>query len=141
MMIDKDYVFCECNLEQLQQWVEHHLEPHLEIKITKEPSTCLTMIKAEDSVEKQPFYLGEALTTECEVIINNQIGYGICLGDEPIRAYCLALVDALLVDSNQFTETIEAFIQQQYQSIQLKEQREHHHIMQTKVDFKMMDQA
>ena len=55
----------------------------------------MTMIQAEDSVEFQPFYVGEALTTECEVIVNGQKGYGICLGDEPLRCYCIAFIDAI----------------------------------------------
>ena len=51
-------------------------------------------------MEHQPFYLGEALTTECEVIVNDTIGYGICLGDEPVRSYCIAVIDALLQTHN-----------------------------------------
>ena len=64
--------------------------------IVKEPSVCLTMIRTEDSLEKQEFYLGEALTTECEVAVEGAPGYGVCLGEEPVRGYCLAVVDALL---------------------------------------------
>src|ERR1700761_5680065 len=92
-MQDKDYILCTCALEPLENFVAA-LEESVEIKLVKMPAICMTMIQAEDSVEFQPFYLGEALTTECEVLVNGQRGIGICLGDEPVRSYCIAFVDA-----------------------------------------------
>src|SRR5262245_66354975 len=92
---DHDYVLCECDLEPLQALVEG-LERQHTVTIVKEPSVCLTMVRAEDSLDKQEFYLGEALTTECEVSVDGRLGYGVCLGDEPVRGYCLAVIDALI---------------------------------------------
>src|ERR1700743_1512141 len=93
-MENQDYILCECELETLEDFVIS-LEEKFEIQIAKAPSVCMTMVQAEDSVEFQGFYLGEAPTTECEVMVNGQRGYGICLGDEPVRSYCIAFIDAL----------------------------------------------
>ena len=90
-MENQDFILCECELEPLENFVAS-LEEKFEVKIAKIPSVCMTMIQAEDSVEFQEFYLGEALTTECEVMVHGQRGYGICLGDEPVRSYCIAFI-------------------------------------------------
>ncbi|MFW5883466.1 MAG: phosphonate C-P lyase system protein PhnG, partial [Verrucomicrobiota bacterium] len=66
MEYDPDYILCQCELEILKAEVER-LEARHPVKVTREPFVCLTMVRAEDSLEHQEFYLGEALTTECEV--------------------------------------------------------------------------
>ena len=134
-----DYVVCECDLAPLENFVTE-LEKNYQIQIAKAPGICLTMVKAEDSMELQPFYLGEALTTECEVIINERIGYGICLGDEPIRSYCIAVIDALMQLNDQSKPVIEQFLTNEYQGIQHRNKVEYNHILRTKVDFKLMEQ-
>jgi hypothetical protein len=55
------------------------------------------MIPAEDSLEAQKFYLGEALTTECEVAVDGHAGFGLCLGEEPVRCYCITWDGAAVV--------------------------------------------
>lgn len=138
-MEEQDFILCECELEPLRDFVAS-IEGNFEITIAKAPSTCMTMIQAEDSVEFQDFYLGEALTTECEVIVNGQRGYGICLGDEPVRGYCIAFIDALTQLPGADLEAVEAFLNEQYQLIKRAEQLEYNQIMRTRVDFKLMEQ-
>ena len=139
MTHDNDYVLCECDLPPLQELVTK-LETQHAITIIKEPAVCLTMIKAEDSLDRQEFYLGEALTTECEVAIDGSIGYGVCLGDEPVRGYCLAVVDALTHSNSGLTSEVAAFIDEQRQLIADREIEEFNHILSTHVDFKLMEQ-
>jgi len=139
MTHDNDYVLCECDLAPLQELVTR-LETQHAITIIKEPAVCLTMIKAEDSLDRQEFYLGEALTTECEVDIDGSTGYGVCLGDEPVRGYCLAVVDALTHSSNGITSEVVAFIDEQRRLIADREIEEFNHILSTHVDFKLMEQ-
>jgi len=100
---------------------------------------CLTMIRAEDSLEKQEFYLGEALTTECEVAVDGAPGYGVCLGEEPVRGYCLAVVDALLESGTPAPE-IERFLATHREEVAGREQREFNLILRSQVDFKLMEQ-
>jgi alpha-D-ribose 1-methylphosphonate 5-triphosphate synthase subunit PhnG len=100
----------------------------------------MTMIQAEDSVEFQPFYLGEALTTECEVSVNGQKGYGVCLGDEPLRCYCIAFIDAVTQLKEVDHQPILFFLDQQAKLVDKAVQLEYNQILTTKVDFKLMEQ-
>jgi alpha-D-ribose 1-methylphosphonate 5-triphosphate synthase subunit PhnG len=91
-------------------------------------------------VEHQPFFLGEAITTECQILVNKQIGYGICLGDEPVRSYCIAFIDAVLQLNGEETHEIEAFIEAHSTLINASRKMEYNQILKTKVDFKIMEQ-
>src|SRR5262245_12552115 len=137
---DNDYVLCECELEPLQALVEG-LERQHAVTIVKEPSVCLTMVRAEDSLDKQEFYLGEALTTECEVSVDGRVGYGVCLGDEPVRGYCLAVIDALIdAGAGASDSSIGQFITHHRERITARETLEFSLILRTQVDFKLMEQ-
>jgi phosphonate C-P lyase system protein PhnG len=138
-MENQDYILCECELEPLKAFVAS-IEEYFEIKIARAPSTCMTMIQAEDSVEFQPFYLGEALTTECELVVDGQRGYGICLGDEPVRSYCIAFIDAITQLEDMDLSNVHTFLNEQATLIENKAILEYNQIMRTKVDFKLMEQ-
>ena len=139
LTLSPDYILCECDLPALTAFTEP-LAAHYPVRLVKAPAICLTMIRAEDSVEKQEFYLGEALTTDCEVAIGATVGYGICLGDEPQRAWCMAVLDAVMALSDEQLPQIHAFLEEQAMLIREREETEFAHIMRTKVDFKLMEQ-
>ena len=138
-MQHNDYILCNCELEPLESFVAT-LEEGVKITLVKMPAICMTMVQAEDSVEFQPFYLGEALTTECEVLVNGKRGIGICLGDEPVRSYCIAFMDAYLQLSEVDMQPVNEFLAQQLSLVQQQEKLENARIMRTKVDFKLMEQ-
>jgi alpha-D-ribose 1-methylphosphonate 5-triphosphate synthase subunit PhnG len=138
-MEKQDYILCECELGPLEGFVAA-LEEGFDVKIAKAPAVCMTMIQAEDSVEFQEFYLGEALTTECEVVIEGKRGYGICLGDEPVRSYCIAFIDAVTQLEDIDMERVNAFLNEQETIIENKQKLEYNQVMRTKVDFKLMEQ-
>lgn len=137
--IDFDYTLCECELEPLRQMVLQLEERHA-VQVRRDPSVCLTMIPAEDSLEGQRFYLGEALTTECEVAVNGAAGFGLCLGDEPVRAYCIAVVDALLHGGGSVDAELDSFLRAQGEAVRRRDKDEFDLILQTKVDFKLMEE-
>ena len=138
-MEQADYIICECDLEPLEAFIKE-LEPQCAIQVVRHPAVGTTMIRAEDSVEGQPFYLGEALITECELNIDGQAGFGCCLGDEPVRSYCMAFLDALLLLSDPRRPRVEAFLSEQAAIIDGRVRAEHHHVQRTKVDFKLMEE-
>ena len=138
--IGHDYTLCECELEPLKQLVTHIEQTHI-VEVRKEPSVCLTMLPAEDSLERQKFYLGEALTSECEVAVDGRPGYGLCLGEEPVRAYCIAVVDALLQADLTVPEEVEQFLAEHGTLVAKRDQDEFDLILQTQVDFKLMEEA
>jgi alpha-D-ribose 1-methylphosphonate 5-triphosphate synthase subunit PhnG len=136
---DNDRVLCECDLASLQALVES-LETRHQIVVTRPPGVCLTMIRAEDSLEKQEFFLGEALTSECDVTVDGAVGHGLCLGDEPVRAYCIAVCDALLHAGRDQPAEVSAFLETHRSHLAAEEQREFNHILRSQVDFKLMEQ-
>lgn len=137
--LGSDYTLCECELEPLKQLVEQ-LELVHQVEVRKSPSICLTMIPAEDSLEAQMFYLGEALTIECEVAVDGQSGFGLCLGEEPVRVYCIAVMDALLHGGGAVPNEVEAFLLEHKQKVARRDQEEFDLILQTQVDFKLMEE-
>src|SRR5260221_8497221 len=138
-MADSDYILCECRLQALEEFVAS-LEASFVIQMARLPVVCMTMIRAEDSVEAQPFYLGEALTTDCEVIVNGRTGYGICLGDEPVRCYCIAFLDAIKQLSGEHQTKVQIFLEEQAAVISRELKVEYDHILRTRVAFKLMEQ-
>jgi phosphonate C-P lyase system protein PhnG len=136
---DFDQIICECELEPLQTLVSE-IELRHKVMILQHPSICLTMIPAEDSLEKQKFYLGEALTTECEVLVDQLPGYGLCLGDEPVRTYCVAVIDALLHNGQTIPLDLDTFFREQRSMLERRQQDEFDLILQTQVDFKLMEE-
>ncbi|MEM9832716.1 MAG: phosphonate C-P lyase system protein PhnG [Bacteroidota bacterium] len=138
--MDTDYILVEGDLNRIKEFTAT-AEQQFTIKVTKPPTIALTMVRAQDSVEAQEFYLGEALMTEAEVVIDGITGIGLCLGDEPQRAYCMAVVDALLQGSSAFKQEIEQFLKQEEVAILRQEQQEQAQILRTQVDFKLMKQS
>jgi alpha-D-ribose 1-methylphosphonate 5-triphosphate synthase subunit PhnG len=133
-----DEILCHAPLAPLQALVES-LEARHQVTVVRPPATCLTMIRAEDSLEQQEFYLGEALTTECELQVDGITGYGLCLGEEPVRAYCVAFFDALR-ESGAYEPEAERFLNAEAERQQQAERAENAQILRTQVDFKLLEQ-
>lgn len=58
------------------------------------PETALIMVRVEETVDGDHFYLGEVLVTRCEVALDGEPGWGMVAGDDPERALCAAVLDA-----------------------------------------------
>jgi alpha-D-ribose 1-methylphosphonate 5-triphosphate synthase subunit PhnG len=141
MNLDQDQVLCECAKDRLINFVSQ-LESKLTIEIVLSPKLVMTMVQAEDSIDFQPFYVGEVLMTECQLLINGAIGYGYCMGDAPQRAYAIAVIDALSFELNSiFKEEVAAFIENEKSILTQQKLEEYNQILRTKVDFKIMEQA
>jgi alpha-D-ribose 1-methylphosphonate 5-triphosphate synthase subunit PhnG len=61
-----------------------------------DPHEMLVVIKVRESAQGSLFYLGEALATECRVLLDDVFGIGILLGSERQRAFELAVIDAAM---------------------------------------------
>ncbi|MCL4318597.1 MAG: phosphonate C-P lyase system protein PhnG [Firmicutes bacterium] len=64
------------------------------VDVIRPPTACVTMAKARDGVNGADFFLGEVLLTECRVRMGAVDGIGVVIGDDPERAYGLAVFDA-----------------------------------------------
>lgn len=58
------------------------------------PRVALALVEARDTASQARFFAGEALLTECVVEVDGVRGFGAVLGEDPERAYRLAVVDA-----------------------------------------------
>ncbi|MDQ0204637.1 phosphonate C-P lyase system protein PhnG [Pectinatus haikarae] len=110
-----------------------------EIKILQKPETCMTMLAAVDSVGHTPFYAGEVLMTEAAVSIGKMIGYGFVLENEPVRALCMAIIDAALQAHVEEEAEIRQKLADEEKCISELHQREQEMIAATKVRFAVME--
>jgi len=135
-----DEVLCNCSQDNLVEFVSS-LEPNLTIETIIAPKLAMTMVQAEDSIDFQPFYLGEVLMTECQLNIDGQIGYGYCMGDAPQRAYCIAILDAIMnLNDHPLQKQVLTFIENEKVILIKNQMEEYNQILKTKVDFKIMEQ-
>lgn len=88
------YILAHTRVEKLEGIVEE-LSKKYEISKVKEPEMGLVMVKVKDGVYQEKFYIGEVLITECSVHLNGSLGMGIIQGDEPRKAYAMAVIDAV----------------------------------------------
>lgn len=88
------YILAHTKVEKLEGIVEE-LSKKYEISKVKEPEMGLVMVKVKDGVYQEKFYIGEVLITECSVHLNGSLGMGIIQGDEPRKAYAMAVIDAV----------------------------------------------
>lgn len=133
-----DQVLVESPLAEIQALVER-LERQHPIEMVRAPRICLTMLRAEDSLDQQEFLLGEALTTSCEVSVRGVAGHGMCLGDEPVRSYCIAVLDALREQGGIDAETL-ASLSFLSEKLNLQRRMEFAQTLRTQVDFKLLEQ-
>lgn len=125
----------------LSEWedIAEMIAAKYEINILQEPETCMIMMQATDSVGHTPFYVGEVLMTEAVVSINNATGYGFVLEDEPVRALCMAIIDAALAAHLAEEAEIQSRIAAEEQYVLQRQQQEAAMIAATRVRFAIME--
>jgi alpha-D-ribose 1-methylphosphonate 5-triphosphate synthase subunit PhnG len=138
MLENLDQVLIESPLGEVQALVEG-IEKRYSVRLVREPEVCLTMLRAEDSLDAQEFLLGEALTTSCEVSVDGTAGFGMCLGEEPVRAYCVAVFDALR-ERQAIDEALFDTLAQMNRRREERDRREFAQTLRTQVDFKLLEQ-
>lgn len=132
------YIVAEGELAVLAALAEELLQA-AEVKVIQEPATSLVMMQALESVQGYPFNLGEVLITECAVEVNGVPGKGFALGDEPERALCLALIDAVTSGGHSPAGRITAVLQEEEDKIRQQKRFEFALVARTRVDFEVMN--
>jgi len=110
-----------------------------DIELMEEPNYGLVMVKVRETAKKSQFYLGEVLVTECKVRISGSIGVGLIKGDEPEKAYDLAVIDAAYAAELVETGAWSAKLYKEQAQIEQDYAAEYTKVMRTKVDFQTMD--
>jgi alpha-D-ribose 1-methylphosphonate 5-triphosphate synthase subunit PhnG len=112
-----------------------------QVTVVKPANTSLVMMGIKDSVQEVPFYLGEVLITQCAVSINEIYGYGFAMGDDPERAYCLAVIEAALQSEHPEIAMISEFIKRQAEVLRHEKILDYAAVSQTRVQFDSMQEA
>ncbi|MBM7573303.1 phosphonate C-P lyase system protein PhnG [Aquibacillus albus] len=115
------------------------VEATVSVQVEKQPAPGLVMVKAKDSISMNPFYMGEALVTECTVSIDGVFGMGVIMGEEAERAYQIAVVDAAFNCKLPMIEDWIPDLLQEEINIQNRQQEELISANRTKVHFDTME--
>lgn len=110
----------------------------VDVKVVKEPQTCLVMMRALDSVEQVPFNLGEVLITEAAVELDGVPGYGFALENQPVKALCFAVLEAALQANHEKAALIRETLQNQAKAIDERQRRDNARLAGTRVNFAVM---
>ncbi len=108
------------------------------VRVERAAKTSLVMMKARDSVSNRPFYLGEVLITECTVSVNGKFGIGMVVGEQPERAYLMAVIDAAVNAGLPVVETWQGRWAEEAARIDRAREAECHRAAQSKVNFDTM---
>ncbi|MGD9222861.1 MAG: phosphonate C-P lyase system protein PhnG [Desulfobacteraceae bacterium] len=109
--------------------------PH---EVIKAPTRELIMFRAEESVEKLDFNVGEILVTSAEVRVNDAIGYSMVMDIQEQKALDCALLMAVYeaqLPEAKDVEDLTEFIHRK-QNARLREEREI--VSSTRVNFEVM---
>lgn len=131
-------ILIEGNPQLLEKLAAQVQETHT-VNVKRSPSTGLVMMKTRDSVSRQPFYMGEVLITECTVEINGIFGMGVLMGEEPDRAYSIALVDAAFNAKLPITDVWLTELEEEERKINSYQQIEMSKLAGSKVNFDTME--
>ncbi|WP_028548456.1 phosphonate C-P lyase system protein PhnG [Paenibacillus sp. UNC451MF] len=115
------------------------IKSRYQVDLIEEPNHGLVMVKVRETAQKSLFYLGEVLVTECKVRINGAVGVGIVKGDEPEKAYDLAVIDAAYAAQLEETAAWSAVLQSEIERIETERHAFQVKVLRTKVDFETMD--
>ncbi len=94
-MKDFSHIMSYATCEDLQN-LQNLISANHKIKLIKNPQKTLTMVKVRETTGNSLFYLGEALCTECMVMVDNLKGFSVMLGDDFEKAIAAAAIDAVL---------------------------------------------
>ncbi|WP_240344055.1 phosphonate C-P lyase system protein PhnG [Paenibacillus sp. SYP-B3998] len=113
------------------------------IEVIHPASMGLVMMKAEESVAKEVFHVGEILTTDATLTLDGVLGYGIVMGNHPDKAFTFALLDALYHSTDKkwiiTKQGIDAELMRQAEEQKQQKQRHYQLIKRTMVNFEVMD--
>lgn len=116
------------------------IEEAYDIVILDEPIFKVIMNQIRESAENTLFYGGEVLVTYTRTTINNQIGEGIVMGEEPKLSYYLAVIDSgYKVASNKEQAIWNTMLEKAEKKIISRMLKNQSTLEETKVSFETMD--
>jgi alpha-D-ribose 1-methylphosphonate 5-triphosphate synthase subunit PhnG len=107
------------------------------VRLVSAPREVLVMNKVRESAQSSLFYLGEALLTECRVMLREVMGIGLILGSHHRRAFELAVIDAAFSQPTPLPKQSQwvALLKQEEERIAAREVQLRKRLDATRVDF------
>ena len=105
------------------------------VRVLREPEPAMVMVRHTDPVEGTPFCLGELIVMECEVEIAGKLGFGCVAGNEPVKSFVSACVDAVEDSDSGAAESFLAMVRKEADAVIKREEEESSRIARTRVDF------
>ncbi|MEG0177247.1 phosphonate C-P lyase system protein PhnG [Anaerorhabdus sp.] len=136
---ERTEVLINMNIGLLRSLAKKINEQH-DVKEIESPSHSLVMIKKREGAKNSLFYLSEVVVSECRVMIDNHIGFGILQGFDLKKAKLLAIVDAAFNANSSLCYKLEKTIEVEKQKQELKQRQEMKAILKTKVSFDTMQE-
>ena len=138
-MKDHTQVLAYCSDQELSELATSVLHNYSEgeIKLLKGPSLGLVMLRQQESVADSQFNAGEILVTEVRLELNNQFGFGMVIGDRPMAALAIAIVDAALAQKGSLADELTRSIQLLGQAVEQERRRTYRQVANTKVAFEV----
>lgn len=127
-------IIAEGEISQLKMIAEFIVN-NLPCKVITHPAPGMVMIKQVDPLEKDPFYLGEAFVTQCEVEIEGNLGYSCVLGNDTERALYGAIIDAVMGHDQPAAREVMPLLAAEEQNISARLAFASEKIARTRVDF------
>lgn len=131
-------ILVKASAEVAENFAEEILKKY-NVIVVEESNDGVVMVKLREKAKSSLFYLGEVLITECKVMINGSLGIGIIKGNEPERAYHLAVIDAAYNANLPETEAWENGLKHTEEVIVQANKVFTNKVLKTKVNFETMD--
>ncbi len=132
-------VLAYCSDQELSDLATRILKYYVEGEVTllKGPGLGLVMLRQQETVVDSQFNAGEIMVTEVRLELNNQVGFGMLIGDRPLAAVALALVDAALAKPGPLADELTRSIQDLAQTLEVKRRQDYRQVANTKVAFEI----
>lgn len=132
-------ILAYCSDRELSELATRVLQNYSEgeIKLLKGPSQGLVMLRQQESVADSQFNAGEILVTEVRLELNNLFGFGMVIGDRPMAALAIAIVDAALTQQGSLAEELTRSIQVLGQAVEQGRRKDYRQVANTRVAFEV----
>lgn len=131
-------LWLEARAEVLETWADHLLNALGSVDVLVDPRPALVMMEARDSVERERFCVGELLVTECQILVANKSYWGRVLGNQPLRAFGMAVLEAAADCTPDSLDPLKKSFQREHEFLERQRAQTAKALGSTKVQFDTM---
>lgn len=137
-MSEQQNLWIDADLRAVEEWATFLFESLGNVEVLVQPRPALVVMHARDSVEREPFCLGEVLVTECQIACRRQRFWGRVAGDRSFRALALAILAAAKVLEPDAVASLGQSFSRERERLKQGDDRQKRALGTTKVNFETM---